>query len=317
MKLAQLAEAIGAELVGDGSIEVTGVNSLDDAVAGQVTFLANPKYTPQLATTRASAAIVGPRVENQTVALLRTKDPHYAFARAVVALRGHRKHPHRGIHPRATVDPTASIGENTVVYPGVYVGPRAKIGRDCILYPNAVIYEDCILGDRVIVHANTVIGTDGYGYVPHDGAHYKIPQVGNVVIEDDVEINANCAIARAALGSTVIGRGSKLDTLVMVAHNVKIGEHCLLVAQVGISGSVTLGHHVTLAGQAGVAGHLKIGNNVIAGARTGIASDVHDGAVVMGTPAMPIHDCRRTYVLLPRLDEMWQKIRKLEKEKGE
>jgi UDP-3-O-[3-hydroxymyristoyl] glucosamine N-acyltransferase len=312
MRLDELARRIEAQLVGDGSIDVTSAATLEEARPGQVAFFANPKYAEQLKTTRASAVIVAPAVEASRVPLLRSADPYYAFCKAVVALHGHRVHPHKGVHPKAHVEPTATIGEGTVVYPGVYVGPRASVGRDCILYPNVVIYDDCALRDRVIVHAGTVIGQDGYGFATHQGVHHKIPQTGNVVIEDDVEMGSNCVIERAALGSTVIGRGTKMDGGVIVGHGTKIGPHGLLVAQVGIAGSVTIGHHATIAGQVGIAGHLKIGDNVTIAAQAGVINDVPDQTVLMGAPAMPVAQARRTYSLFTQLPELVDRLKTLE-----
>jgi UDP-3-O-[3-hydroxymyristoyl] glucosamine N-acyltransferase len=315
--LSELATAIGAELIGDGSIHIDSANTLEAARAGQVSFLSNPKYARQVESTKASAVVVSPHVKTAGVNLLRHKNPYYAFMQAVVKLHGYRKHPHAGIHPRANVDSTATIGEGSVIYPGVYVGPRCKIGRDCILYPNVVIYDDCVLGDRVIIHANASIGQDGYGFATYKGAdgelaHQKIPQVGNVVIEDDVEICANTTVDRAALGSTVIGKGSKLGDLVTIGHNARVGAHCLLVAQVGIAGSTVLGHHVTMGGQVGVAGHLKIGDGATVAAGTGIMQDVEDKAIMIGTPAMPASQARRVYAIFTQLPDLLARVKKLE-----
>jgi UDP-3-O-[3-hydroxymyristoyl] glucosamine N-acyltransferase len=310
--LNELAQRIGAEAVGDPAIVIHSTNTLEDAGPGQVSFLANPKYLKLLETTRASAVIVSPAVTSGRVALLRAKDPYFAFRQAAVALQGYRVHPHAGIHAKAHVDPTATVGEGSVLYPGVFVGPRARIGRDCILYSNVVVYDDCVIGDRVTVHSNTSIGPDGYGYATSKGVHHKIPQTGNVVIEDDVEIGANCSIDRAALGSTFIGRGSKLSDNITLGHGVKVGAHCLLVAQVGISGSVSIGHHVTLAGQVGVAGHLRIGDNVTVAAQSGVTNDIPEQSTVLGSPAMPIGHARRTYAVFRNLPELQERVKKLE-----
>jgi UDP-3-O-[3-hydroxymyristoyl] glucosamine N-acyltransferase len=315
MTVAELAKEIGAEVVGDGAASVLSASTLEDAQAGQVSFLANAKYAKQLESTKATAVIVAPSVKavgNTT--LLKAGDPYFAFRQAVVRLHGYRKHPHQGVHPKAHVESTATIGEGSVLYPGVYVGPNVKIGRDCILYPNVAVYEGCVLADRVIVHAGTAIGSDGYGFATHKGEHHKIPQIGNVIIEDDVEIGACCSIERAALGSTIIGRGTKIDQLVVVGHGCKIGPHCLLVAQTGISGSVTLGHHVTLAGQTGVAGHLKIGNQVTVGAQSGIISDIEDQSTVVGSPAMPVSHARRVYMHFTQLPDLVDRVKALEQQ---
>ena len=312
MTLSELAAAIGAELAGDPTLQVDSASTLEEARPGQVSFISNPKYVRQLETTRATAVIAAESVASDRVAVLKAKDPYYAFAQTVVKLHGHRRHPHQGVHPAAHIDPTASIGEGTVVYPGVYVGPRASIGRDCVLYPNVVVYDDCMVGDRVQIHANSCIGADGFGYATHGGTHHKIPQIGKVIIEDDVEIGAGACIDRAALGSTVIGKGSKIDDLVAIGHGTTIGPHALLVAQVGIAGSVSMGHHVTMAGQAGVAGHLKIGDNVTIGAQAGVTNNVPDQSTILGSPAMPISQARRVAAIFVQLPELNDRIKRLE-----
>ena len=321
--LQELAAEIGAEVAGgDPALRVSSVATLEEAGPGQVSFLSNGKYVRLLETTGASAVIVAPGVRSQRVALLTTRNPYLAFTKAVIRLHGYRRHPHQGIHPAAHVDPAASVGENTVLYPGVYVGPRARVGRDCILYPNVVVYDDCVLGDRVIVHANTSIGHDGFGHATHKGpdgvlVHTKIPQAGNVVIEDDVEIGANCAIDRATLGSTVIGKGTRFSNLIAIGHGSKIGPHGLLVAQVGIAGSVKIGHHVTVGGQTGVAGHVELGDGVTVAAQSGVINDVPDGAVLMGAPAMNASHARRVYTVFTQLPELLERIKKLEQRVGE
>ena len=321
MTLKEIAAVIGAELVGgDPATPVTAVGTLEDARPGEISFLANAKYVRLLEATRASAVIVARGVRSDRVPLLRTADPYFAFREAVVKLHGYRRHPHQGIHPAAHVDPTASVGAGTVIYPGVYVGPRARVGRDCILYPNVVVYDDCVLGDRVILHAGTCIGHDGFGHATHkapgDDAtrHYKIPQVGNAVIEDDVEMGANCVVDRATLGSTVIGRGTKFSNLVSIGHGARIGPHGLLVGLVGIAGSTEIGHHVTLAGQVGIAGHLEVGDNVVVGAQSGIINDVPDQSTMIGSPAMPASKARRVYTVFTQLPELLDRIRKLEQQ---
>jgi len=317
MRLDELAGKIEAQVIGDGSIDVSSVATLEDAGPGQISFLSNRRYASQIQTTRASAVIVAGGVSSDRVTLLKTGDPYFAFARAVVELHGYRKPPHQGIHPSAHIHPSARIGQGATIYPGVYIGPNVQLGRDCLLYPNVVIDEGCILGDRVTIHAGTVIGQDGFGYSTHKGEHHKIPQVGNVIIEDDVEIGSNCAIERAALGSTVIGKGTKIDGLVVIGHGSKIGPHGLLVAQVGIAGSVMIGHHVTMAGQVGVAGHLKIGDNVTIAAQSGVMADIPDQSVMIGAPAMPASHARRVYSIFTQLPEMMERLKKLEQQMEE
>lgn len=317
LTLGDLAQKIGAQVIGDATQQVSSAATLEEAGTGQISFLSNPRYVPKLAATRATAVVVGPNVTSDHVTLLRTADPYYAFTQAVILLHGHRRHPHKGIHSDARVDPTAVIGQRTILYPGVFVGPGARIGNDCILYPNVVVYDHCILGDRVTIHAGSSIGHDGFGYATHEGIHHKIPQIGNVIIEDDVEIGANCAIERATLGSTVIGKGTKFCDLIAIGHGTKIGEHCLIVALAGVAGSVTLGHHVTIAGQAGVAGHLTIGNHVTIGAQAGVVNNLDDKSIVMGAPAMPISHGRRVYTLFTQLPELAERIKKLEQQLAE
>ncbi len=313
MKLSELAGRIGAELVGQTDCDVTGVNTLDAAGPNEVSFLANQKYAGKLRTTGAVAVIVSARMTCPGVTLLRAPDPYYAWMQAVVALHGHRRHPHAGAHPKAHVECDATVGEGTIIYPGVWIGPGARIGRDCVLYPNSVVYDRCILGDRVILHAGAVIGADGFGYSTHDGVHHKIPQMGRVILEDDVEIGANACVDRGAVNDTVIGRGTKIDNLVTIGHGVRVGPHGLLVAQVGVAGSTTLGHHVTLAGQVGVAGHLSVGDGVTVAAQSGVTNDVPAGRVMMGSPAMPVSHARRVVVIFRDLPALVDRVRKLEK----
>ena len=337
--LRSLAAAIGAE-VDEGAnatagnaatvehVTVSSVQTLDEAGPQQVSFLSNPKYASQLQTTRAAAVIVARGVRrpdalrNPNLVLLRSADPYFAYRQAVVKLHGFRKHPHEGVHPAAHVDPSATVGPGSVLYPGAFVGPRARLGKECILYPNAVVYDDCVLGDRVILHAGAVIGADGYGYASHRDddkvvRHYKIPQMGNVVLEDDVEVGANAAVDRAVMGTTFVGRGTKIDNLVTIGHNVRVGEHGLIVAQVGIAGSTVVGHHVTMAGQGGIAGHLHIGDGVTLGAQAGVFMDVPDQSTLVGAPAMPAGRARRVYSIFTQLPELLDRVKKLEQAMGE
>lgn len=312
--ISQLAGHIGAAVLGDGSALISSANTLEEAGPGQISFVANAKYEKLLATTRASAVITGPDVRSDRVTLLRHRDPYYAFMQAVVFLHGHRKHPHAGIHSKAHVDASASIGIGSILYPGVYVGPRARVGKDCILYPNAVVYDDCILGDRVTLQAGAVIGQDGFGYATHKGIHHKIPQVGNVILEDDVEVGANVAIQRATLGSTIIGRGTKMSDLIGIGHAARVGEGGLIVSLVGIAGSTRIGHHVTIGGQAGLVGHINVGDNVMIAGQAGVINDVPDKAMMYGSPAVPAPKGRKILNLLTQLPELTQRIKQLEQQ---
>ncbi len=339
MTLSELAERIDATVRGDGSLQVTGCAPLGDAGPGDVSFVANRKYVKHMATTGAGAVVVSPAdAESEHAAgrtLLVADDPYYAFRQAVVALHGFREQPQPGISPMAVIDPEAEVaddcciqpfsyvaagarvGARCIIYPNCFIGPNARIGDDCVLYPGVVVYDDCVLGDRVILQAGCVIGQDGFGYATHqcDGEeprHHKIPQIGNVVIEDDVELGANCAIDRATVGSTVIARGTKFSDLVAIGHGSKVGPHNLLVAQVGLAGSVETGRYVVMGGQVGVAGHLRIGDGVQIAATSGVATDIPDGAGQFGgTPAIPMSQMRRVAMNLPRTPEQAKTLKKL------
>lgn len=314
MRLDELARRIGAELQGDGSIEVTGVATLDQARPGHVSFLHNPRYGHLLQSTQASAVITGLRASSDRVALLKASNPYLCYSKAIVELHGPPKQGFTGTHRLAHVDPTATIGTGTIIHPFCCIGPNVKIGRDCLIYPNVTIYPDCVIGDRVIIHAGAVIGQDGFGYATDAGVHHKIPHIGNVVIEDDVEIGANTTIARAALGSTTIGAGTKIDALVAVGHNVRVGPGGMIVAQVGIAGSTVLGHHVTIGGQAGLAGHLKIGDGATIAAQASVMSNIEPQTTVIGSPAMPAMHARRVYSHFTDLPELVARLKKLEQQ---
>ncbi len=327
------ARGVATRVDGDGAVTIESVNTLDDAVPGEISFLANPKYERAVGETKASAVVVkedfcAPRPMN----LLRTRDPYAAITMLIVEIHGYRKHPRWGVHPRANVSDKARIGEDAnigpgacidddveigrrvTIYPGCYVARGSRLGDDVVLYPNVVIYDDSILGHRVVIHAGSIIGEDGLGYAPLNGKWFKIPQVGRVIVADDVEIGANCTIDRATLGQTVIGAGTKFSNLIAIGHGTKIGEDCMFVAQVGLAGSVTVGRHVTIAGQAGVVGHVTIGDNVTVGAKAGVTNDVKPGITVLGQPAVPIQDCRRQLALVQHLPELKRRVQRLEEE---
>lgn len=331
---AQLAKELGAELLGDGALAITGFASADHAQAGHLTFAENDAYLSKAEQGGASAILVGGNVTSTKKTLLRVKNPRVAFAK-VLPLFFAEPQPAAGIHPSAVVaksaqiDPTAHIGPHCVVgerarvgtrtalMGGNHVGDDAVIGDDGKLFPNAVVYARSLIGNRVRIHSGAIIGSDGYGYVFDAGQHRKVLQIGNVIVHDDVEIGANACVDRAALGSTVIGRGTKIDNLVQVAHNVTVGEGCLLVAQVGIAGSVKLGNFVTLAGQVGVVGHLKVGNQVMVAAQSGVMKDIPDGEKWFGTPAGPDMDAKRQFVALRRLPKLLHRVAELEKKLAE
>jgi UDP-3-O-[3-hydroxymyristoyl] glucosamine N-acyltransferase len=338
LTLEQLAERIGATIQSadsDAAQKTVGAcASLDEATSDHVAFLANSRYAPSLSTTAAGAVIVGRGVEADGMTLLIADDPYFAFRNAVVALHGDRVHPDPAQGPissQASVDDSATVGEGTrihayavvsadaqigkdcVLYPNTFVGPGAQVGDGCVLYPGVVIYDKCVLGQRVTLHAGCVIGQDGFGYATHEGIHHKIPQVGNVIIEDDVEMGAGCTIDRATIGSTIIGTGTKFSDMVAIGHGTHIGHHNLFVAQVGIAGSVETGDYVAMGGQAGVAGHLKIGSGVQVAAKSGVHSNIPDGEIWGGAPAGPFKDAKRAFVRIAKLGDLFDKVRKLER----
>ncbi len=298
MKLNYIAEKIGAILEGSDDIEIIGVASLNEATTGHITFMDENRLT-QLEHTRASAVIVPLNAPKLHLPLLRTKNPRLAFARAIELLTVKPYRP-TGIHERAVIgqnamigaDPSihanaviadrVRIGDRVTIYPGVFIGEGTTIGNDAVIYSNVNIRENIQIGNRVIIHAGTTIGSDGFGYVTEEGIHHKIPQVGGVIIGDDVEIGANSTIDRATLGNTIIKRWTKIDNLVHVAHNVTIGEHCFLIAQVGIAGSCILGNHVVLAGQVGLADHVRIGDRALVSAQSGVIKDIEPGQMMGG-----------------------------------
>lgn len=310
---------------------IHGVAGIETAGPGTITFLANPKYAPHLASTAASAVIVAPEVATGLPSLL-TPNPYLAYARAACLLHPSPK-PAPGVDPAAHVDPTATLGPDVHVGPFAVVGARARIGARAAIHPHVVLYEDavvgedcvlhsgvqvrerCRLGARVIVQNGAVIGADGFGFAKDDAGRYeKIPQIGLVVIEDDVEIGALSAIDRAALGETRIGRGTKIDNLVQIGHSVSIGPDTVLAGQVGIAGSTRIGSRVTLAGQVGVAGHLSIGDGVIATAQTGIPSSIDAGTVVSGYPAIENRAWLRSSAVFAKLPELRKRVAELERQ---
>ena len=327
---AQLAQQLGAELVGDGSIEITSFAPAETAQAGCLTFAENEKFMAQAEAGGASAVLVSATVTSTTKTLLRVKNPRLAFAK-VLPLFFPEPQPAPGVHatavvaPDAQIDPTAHIGPHCVVGARVKIGARSallggnhvgddtQLGEDVRLFPNVIIYARTQIGQRVRIHAGAVIGADGFSYVLDAGRHRKVLQIGNVIIQDDVEIGANTCIDRAALDATVIGRGSKIDNLVQIAHNVVTGEGCLLVSQVGIAGSTTLGNYVVLAGQVGLIDHLKLGNQVTVAAQSGVMKNIPDGETWMGYPATPAREAQRNYLLVRRLADWQKRLVQLEK----
>lgn len=330
--LAEIAKFIDGELVGDPKTIITGISGIKEAKEGDITFVANSKYIHLINQTHASAIITSKDV---AVAIdkpiIWTENPSLAFSRVVsLIFPVEIKHP-KGISPQAILSKSVKlgrnvavgayailedkveVGDNTIIYGGSYIANDTTIGKDCLIYPNVSIRERVKIGNRVIINNGTVIGSDGFGYVTVDGKHQRIPQVGTVLVEDDVEIGANVAIDRARFNKTVIGKGAKIDNLVHIAHNVIIGENSMIIAQTGISGSATIGKNVILAGQSGVVGHVSIGDNVIVGAQSGVTKSIQANTTVSGYPAKPHEIAKRVNACLQRLPQLFKNIANLEK----
>jgi UDP-3-O-[3-hydroxymyristoyl] glucosamine N-acyltransferase len=336
--LAELAARVGGTVQGDGALVVDGVAPLEDAGPSQLSFLANRKYRKAFDASRAGAVIVEPDEDvpaGRTV--LRASPAYLAFAKISTAFHPPREPlpevaPEAVVHPSARVDPSAQVmplatvgpraqvGARTIVFPGVHLGEDARVGADCLLYPNVVVRERCVIGDRVILQPGVVVGSDGFGYaldLQGEGRgprHYKVPQAGVVVIEDDVEIGANTCVDRATLGVTRVCRGAKIDNLVQIAHNVEVGPLSIVASQVGIAGSTKLGMGVVLWGQAGVVGHITIGDRATVAAQAGVGGDVEPGGRVAGSPATPDVQWARNSAVFNRLTEMRRELRELRAE---
>ncbi len=332
---AQLAERLGGQVVGDSALKLNGFAPADSAKPGELTFAENESYFARAENSSAAAILVAEDYgENGRKTQIRVPNARTAFAQVLPLFFPEPpfppgQHPTAVISASAQIDPTAHIGPGCVVGerarigPGVVLQARDFVGDDCVLgegvrlFPQVTLYPRSILGKRVRIHAGTVIGADGFGYVFDQGQHRKVPQVGQVILHDDVEVGANVAIDRAALGATVIGKGTKIDNLVQIAHNVTIGEHCIIVAQVGIAGSTKIGSFTTIAGQVGIAGHLRIGDRVTIAAQSGVMNHIPEGQKWMGTPAHPDRITKRQWLAADRLPELLRRVGELEKQLAE
>jgi len=332
--LQEIALYLGGRVSGDGDVLIGGLATLDDAGEGQLTFLANPKYAGKVATTQASAVLLPEGANPQGRNAIFHANPYLAFAKLLTLFyvapapsggilpgafvaEGVQVGAGGTIHPGASVAAGVVIGERVVLHPGVALYPGVVLGDDVTLHANVSVRERCRIGNRVTIHDGTVVGSDGFGYAPDGQSWYKIPQIGIVVIEDDVEIGSNSVIDRAALEVTRIGRGTKIDNLVQIAHNCIIGADCMIVSQVGISGSTQVGNHVIMGGQVGVAGHLKIGDNVMLGAKSGVPGNVAPNQILSGTPCIPHRDWLKASGIFAKLPEMRRSMSAMEKRVAE
>ncbi len=336
LTLQQLAGLVGGEICrGDPAARLSGINSIAEAGPGEVTFLGNDRYAPALKTTRAAAVLVAANFEaapGEGPALVAVANPTLAFSAVVRHFTPAPPPFQPGVHPSAQVDAGArfnpdrvcigpcavveagaEIGDGCSLHAGAYVGRGARLGEDCVLHAGSTVRERCVLGRRVIVHSGTVIGSDGFGYEFTGGRHVKIEQVGIVEIGDDVEIGACTTIDRARFGRTLIGEGTKIDNLVQIGHNVRIGRHCVIVSQVGISGSTRLGDHVTVAGQVGIAGHLEIADRVVLLAKAGVTKSLTESGAYTGFPAKPLLEGRRLLTLPGKIPDILDRLKALEK----
>ncbi len=325
-----LAAELGGVVVGAGSTVIGGVAGIREARQGDITFLANARYDGYLQETQASAVICSREHDRAPLPLLQVDNPYLAFQRVVALMRPELARPPAGVHATAVVSPAAvvaegvsigahcvveagaQVGARAVLMPGCFVGVRATIGEDTLLYPRVTVREECTIGNRCILHPGVVIGADGFGFAFDAGRYHKVPQVGNVIVGDDVEIGANTTVDRATTDATRIGDGTKIDNLVQIGHNVVTGRHCIIVAQVGISGSTRLEDYVTIGGQAGIIGHVNLGRGAQIGAQSGVSKSVSENAKVFGTPALPLSVFKRLNAYLKRLPTLFERTKQLE-----
>lgn len=331
----QIAELLDGEIEGDENATVSKLAKIEEGEPGSLSFLANPQYTPYIYDTRASIVIVNrdfvPEQKVNTT-LLRVKDAYASFAQ-LLNLYNQMRHDKQGIDAQSAVAESATVGENcyigaftsvgdyvtigdnTKIYPGSFIGDNVKLGKNCLIFSGVKIYADCEIGDNVTVHSGVIIGGDGFGFAPNSSSSYdKVAQIGNVIIEDHVEIGANTTIDRATLGSTIIHKGVKIDNLIQVAHNVEIGENTVIAAQTGIAGSTKIGKNCMIGGQVGIIGHLQIGDNVKIAAQSGIGNNLEDGEIVQGSPAFGVREYKKSYVYFRKLAQMAEEIDQLKKQ---
>jgi UDP-3-O-[3-hydroxymyristoyl] glucosamine N-acyltransferase len=335
MKLKELAELTGGRILGNQDADIIGAAGIKEAGDGDITFLSDKRGLPDISGSRASAIITNESLIDlvkealDTVNLLVVENPQYSFAKAIEAFYLQHHDPTGiseksitgnnlkigsdvSVYPFAFIGDNVSLGDRAIIFPGVYIGKGVSVGNDSVIHPNVTIRENVVIGEKVIIHSGSVIGSDGFGYTLEKGEHYKIPQIGGVIIEDNVEIGSNVSIDRGSTGNTVIGQGTKIDNLVQIAHNVSIGKKCIIVSQVGISGSVEIGDGVVLAGQVGVKDHVKIGAGAVAAGQSGITRDIPEGQVYSGMPAIPHKTWLRSQSMFAKLPEYMKRLQDVE-----
>ncbi|MFC1658465.1 UDP-3-O-(3-hydroxymyristoyl)glucosamine N-acyltransferase [Candidatus Omnitrophota bacterium] len=332
MTVREIADFLKGEVFGDEKAVITGVRGIREARQGDVTFLANSRYHYLISRTRASAIITSrDDAEKSAKTLIRVDNPSLAFAKIVNKFHPRQAIKPKGIHPTAiiaksaklgnevaigayaVVEENAVIGDEAIIYPGCYIGRDASIGSKALIYANVSIREEVVVGNRVVIQSGSVIGSDGFGFITQDGKHQRVPQVGTVVVEDDVEIGANVTVDRARFDKTLIGKGTKIDNLVQIAHNVVIGENCFIVAQAGISGSTVIGNNTVLAGQAGLVGHISVGDNVVVAAQAGVTKSIPANTMVSGYPAKPHSIAKRINACIQNLPGLYKTVSEMKK----
>ncbi len=330
--LKEIAKFIEGEIIGNDKVQITGAAGIKEAQVGDITFLSNPKYLPFLEKTNASAVITSRQIDKAPVSIIRTENPSLAFAKAISLFKPEDTSHPKGIHqsvlfgkdvllgknvnigPYVVIEDGVAIGDNTIIYSGTYIAHHSEIGNNVLIYPNVSIREHVKIGSRVVIQSGVVIGSEGFGFVTIDGKHHRIPQIGEVLIEDDVEIGANVTIDRARFNKTIIGKGTKIDNLVQIAHNVVIGENCFIISLTGLSGSSSIGNNVTIAGQAGVAGHVHIGDGTIVAGRAGVTKSIPENSFVSGYPAKPHEVAKNIHACVQNLPRLYEQVKELKKE---
>jgi len=333
--VAEIAKWIDATVEGDDTLEITGLAKIEEAQSGHLSFIANPKYTKYCETTEASAILVDEDFPPSAVTLIRIKNPYFAFLKLAQRFYQNTQQVEPGVHESAVIGDgvilghdvaigalvaigkNCRIGDGTVIFPGTFIGDRVEIGSGCLIYPNVSIREECKVGDNCIIHMGAVIGSDGFGFAFENGEFHKLPQMGIVVLEENVEIGANTTIDRATMGETRIQKGTKLDNLIQIAHNVEIGQHTALASQVGVSGSTKIGNYVQIGGQAGFVGHIAIGDQAKIGGKAGVTKSLKGGEFYSGFPARPFRTEMREIASLTKLPQMIKRFKQLEKKISE